>query len=186
MYKLWQKKQTLNYPNIVYDIIQFGSSTESEDYNDIDIAIIFKNTPIKKQLEEAQKIKRQLEKITEKKIDIKTYDLYNFFEPNNFAKNNILLQGKSLITNNSFSEKLGLTPKTQISYELKDLEKKEKIRFHYLLQGKKETQGLLQKEGGKLINPGLIEIPPEKTKIFLEKMKKITNKIKTKNILEIN
>ena len=93
--------------------------------------------------------------------------------------------GKSLITNNSFSEKLGLIPKTQISYELKNLEKKEKIRFHYLLQGKKETPGLLQKEGGKLIKPGLIEIPPEKTKIFLKKMNKITDKIKVKNILEI-
>lgn len=42
MYKLWLKKLKLNYPDCIYDIVQYGSSVEREEINDIDIAVFFK------------------------------------------------------------------------------------------------------------------------------------------------
>jgi len=33
---------------------------------------------------------------------------------------------------------IGLNPRIQILYNLRDLEKKDKVRFNYLLNGKKE------------------------------------------------
>lgn len=60
------------------------------------------------------------------------------------------------------------------------------MRFNYLLSGKKGSYGLLKKYKGKLISPGVIEISPEHEKIFEEKMKKITNKVKVQKIFVMN
>ena len=183
-YKLWQKKLKLNYSKDVLNIVQFGSSTiEGVSPNDIDIAVIFQKIPLKEQLNQAQQIKNQLKKETELPIHINSFDLYSLFHEGNFAKENILFYGKSLITKDYFSKIFGLTPRIQISYDLRDLDKKDKVRLHYTLKGKKGKYGLVKKCGGDLLNPGLIEIHPEHEKIFTEAIKKTTSKIKIKKIL---
>ena len=182
--KLWQKKLKLNYRKEIIDIIQFGSSTiEGKEPRDIDIAVIFNKIPIKEQLIESQKIKRQLEKHTEKPIHITSLDYYSLLDNANFAKEGILHHGKSLLTGNSFSKNLlSLEPKTQIYYTLNNLKKKDKIRFNYLLSGKQGSYGLLRKYNGKLLKPGLIEIPPEFELIFEESIKKFNIKFKVEKI----
>ena len=78
--KLWQKKLKLSYSDEVIDIVQFGSSIfEDSRPNDVDIAVIFKKIPVKEQLIERQKIKKQLEKITELPIHVESFDFYSFF-----------------------------------------------------------------------------------------------------------
>ena len=177
--KLWLKKQKLIYSKDVFDILQFGSSIfENSSPNDVDIAVIFQKIPLKEQLSQAQEIKKQLQKKTNLPLHIKSFDLYSLFESSNFAKESILFYGKSLITNEYFSRKLGLTPVIQIEYSLKKLAKKDKIKFNYLLNGKKEKYGLLRKYGGSLTKPGQIEIKPEHEKIFVDKIKEITNDFK--------
>ena len=94
-----------------------------------------------------------------------------------------MFYGKSIISKDYFVKKFGLIPKIQISYSLKDLKKKDKIKFNYMLNGRKGKYGLLREYGGKLLNPGLIEISPEYREIFLEGMKKITPKFKAVNVL---
>lgn len=174
----------LSYSNNVIDIVQFGSSIfESLKPNDIDIAVIFKKIPLKEQLEEAQNIKRQLEKEFNLPIHIKSYDFYSFFDEGNFARENIFFYGRSLISGEYFSKNFGLTPKIQIIYSLKKLEKKDKVRFNYLLNGRMKEYGLLRKYGGRLICPGMIEIIPEYEKIFIDAMKKISHEIISKRIL---
>ena len=176
---LWLKKQKLIYSKDVFDILQFGSSIfENSSPNDVDIAVIFQKIPLKEQLSQAQEIKKQLQKKTNLPLHIKSFDLYSLFESSNFAKESILFYGKSLITNEYFSRKLGLTPVIQIEYSLKKLAKKDKIKFNYLLNGKKEKYGLLRKYGGSLTKPGQIEIKPEHEKIFVDKIKEITNDFK--------
>src|SRR3989344_7975621 len=105
MQKKSQNKQTLIYnKEHIFDIVQFGSSILKDSKpNDIDIAVVFKAIPLKEQLEESQKIKRQLEQRFEQPIHINSYDLYSLFDEGNFAKENILFYGKSLIYNNYFS-----------------------------------------------------------------------------------
>src|SRR3989344_6298940 len=153
--KLWQKKLKLNYSEDVLDIVQFGSSVlDNSNPNDIDIAVIFKKITLKEQLNQAQQIKNQLKKETELPIHINSFDLYSLFHEGNFAKENILFYGKSLLAKDYFSKIFGLTPKIQINYELKSLEKKDKVRLHYTLRGKSGKYGLIKKYGGELISPG--------------------------------
>src|SRR3989344_5007003 len=142
--KLWQKKPRLSYDKEVVDIIQFGSSvlTESEP-NDLDIAVIFKNTPIKEQLKARQEIKNQIQKTVELPVHIESFDYYSLFDKGDFARDGIMFYGKSIITGRNFSENFGLTPKLRIYYILKNLMKKEKVRFNYILNGKKGNYGLL-------------------------------------------
>lgn len=183
-YKLWQKKLKLDYSKDVLDIVQFGSSViEGATPNDVDIAVIFKNIPLKEQLNQAQQIKNQLKKETSLPIHINSFDLYSFFHEGNFTKENVLYSGKSLITKRYFSEIFSLKPFIQISYNLVGLKKRDKVRLHYTLKGKNGKYGLIKKYGGILLSPGLIEILPEYENIFVEEIKKITLRIKIKKIL---
>ena len=154
MQKLWQIKPKLQYNQEVFDIVQFGSSIiEGKVPNDLDIAVIYNKLPLKEQLSYSQEIKRQLEKLSDIQIHIVSFDLYSLFEKSNFAKEGILFYGKSLISGESFAKKIGFNPKTQISYSLINLKKKDKIRFNYMLNGKKGEYGLLRKYQGKLLKP---------------------------------
>ncbi len=178
------KKQKLDYSGEVVDIVQFGSSVLADAKpNDIDIAVIFQKIPLKEQLEEAQKIKKQLQEQTQIPIHIKSYDFYSFFDKGNFAKESILIMGKSVLTGKNFSESFSLTPKIQIYYSLSKLKKKDKVKFNYLLSGKGGEYGLLRKYSGKLLKPGLIEISPEYENIFVSSLKKITSDIEVRKML---
>lgn len=181
--KLWQKKPKLNYSKDVMDIVQYGSSIQEDKPNDIDIAVIFKKVGLSEQLKQAQDIKKQLQKNSELPIHIKSFDLLSFFDEANFSKDNILFYGKSIISGEFFAKTFGLTPRILISYSLKGLEKKDKVKFHYMLKGKKKEYGLLRKYGGELLNPGLIEILPEHEKIFLDAIKKLISNFKIRKIL---
>jgi len=179
MQKLWQTKLKLSYSNEVLDIAQFGSSVlEESSPNDIDIAVIFDKTPIKMQLEERQKIKKQIQELTELPVHIESFDVSSLFNESNFAREGILFYGKSLLNGKNLSEKFGIIPKLRISYILNNLKKKDKVRFNYLLNGRGGNYGLLKKYGGKIIYPGVLETSPENENLFLDKMKKITNRIK--------
>ena len=182
--KLWQKKLKLIFNKEVIDIVQFGSSViEGKEPKDIDIAVIFNKIPIKDQLLESQKIKRQLEKHAEKPIHITILDYYSLLDNANFAREGILHQGKSIITGDSFSKQLlSLEPRTYIHYSLNNLKKKDKIRFNYMLSGKQGLYGLLRKYKGKLLKPGLIEIPPEFEEIFISSIKKFNIEFKINKV----
>ena len=161
-HKLWLQKQKLNYNKNVFDIIQFGSSTiENKLPNDVDIAVLFQKIPLKEQLAYSQEIKKQLQKITDLPIHIKSFDLYSFFDSANFTRENILFHGISLIDKKFFSEKLRFIPKIQIYYSLERMGKNEKIKFNYMINGKGGAYGLIRKYGGSLIKPGLLEVFPE-------------------------
>ncbi len=184
MHKLWQKKLELHYSKVVIDIVQFGSTTkEGENPNDIDIAVLFKSIPLKQQLEEAQLIKKQLEKESNLPIHINAFTMESLFDESNFAKENIIISGMSLLLQKPFSYRLGLLPRIQVGYSLRGLEKKDKIRCNYLLNGKGGKYGLLREYKGLLIKPGLIEIPPSVENIFVEALKKITPALKIRKIL---
>src|SRR3989344_8934547 len=184
MQKLWLKKPKLNYSKEVIDIVQFGSSVEEgKTPNDIDIAVIFNKIPLKEQLNQAQEIKKQLEKFVEISIHINSFDLYSLFDSSNFAKENILFFGKSIIHGDDFAKRFGLTPKIQIYYSLKKLKKKDKIGFNYMLNGRGGEYGLLRKHKGGLLNPGLIEINPEFENIFVNSIKEYKIDFKVKKVL---
>ncbi len=183
-HKLWQKKLELSFSKLVIDIVQFGSTTQEEaNPNDLDIAVIFKSIPLKQQLEEAQHIKKQLEKESALSIHINSFDMESLFDESNFAKENILISGMSIISQKSFANRLGLSSRVQIGYSLKELAKREKIKCNYLLNGKGGKYGLLREYHGSLVKPGLIEVPPPAENIFIKALREITPDITIKRIL---
>jgi len=183
MQKKSQEKQKLLFNENIIDVVQFGSSVIKEKpVNDIDIAVIYKKISLKEQLNHSQKIKKQLEKGFNLPIHIKSFDLYSLFDKGNFAREGILFYGKSLITKEYFVKLFGLIPKIHFTYNLSDLDKKDKVRFNYLLNGKKGKYGLLREYGGKIIAPGIIEIIPEYEKIFFDAMKEITPSLEMKKV----
>ena len=183
MQNLWQKKLKLKYSKEVLDIVQFGSSIYNEEPRDIDIAVLFSKIPLKEQLEQAQEIKRQLQKVLDNEVHITSFDFYSFFSRGNFAKEGILFYGRSILSGDYFAKKFGLEPRIQIVYSLKKLKKKDKVRFNYMLNGKKGKYGLLRKLSGKLVAPGIIEIMPEYEKLFVDSIKEIISDFKIKKIL---
>ena len=184
MQKLWLKKPIISYSKDVLDILQFGSSVEEgENPNDLDIAVIFNKIPLKEQLDQAQKIKKQLEKFVEIPVHISSFDLYSLFDASNFAKESILFFGKSIITGDSFAKRLGFSPKIQIYYSLENLKKKDKIRFNYMLNGRGGEYGLLRKHKGVLLKPGLIEINPESENIFVNSIKEFKVDFRSARVL---
>lgn len=186
MQNIWQKKIKLNYSQNVIDIIQFGSSLKNNlNPNDIDIAVIFEKISLRDQLDESQQIKKQLEKLTQIPIHINSFDLYSLFDKSNFAKEGILFYGKSLITGDDFAKKFRLNPRVQIYYSLEKLKKKDKVRFNYMLNGKKGEYGLLREYGGRLLKPGLIEIESLNEEIFVKAIKEIISDFKVKKIFEV-
>jgi predicted nucleotidyltransferase len=183
MQKLWQEKLKLNYSDNVIDIVQFGSSVlEDSNPNDIDIAVIFNDIPMKNKLEEGQKIKKQIQERAELPVHIESFDINSFFKEGNFAREGILFYGRSILNGKYFSERFGMAPSLRISYILRDLKKKDKVRFNYLLNGKGGNYGLLRKYEGKIIYPGVLETRPENELIFVKEMKKITDKVKLEKV----
>jgi len=184
MQKLWLKKPTINYSKDVLDILQFGSSMEEgKTPNDLDIAVIFNKIPLKEQLDQAQKIKKQLEKFVELPVHINSFDLYSLFDASNFAKESILFSGKSIIYGDDFAKRLGFSPKIQIYYSLENLKKKDKVRFNYMLSGKGGEYGLLREHKGELLKPGLIEINPESENVFVNSIKEFKVDFRVKKVL---
>ena len=187
MQKLWLKKPALQYSKNVLDIVQFGSSVfEGKTPHDIDIAVIFKALPLKNQLHEAQDIKKQIERIEHLDgipIHINSFDLYTLFDPSNFAKENILFYGKSIIHGDNFSKRFGLISRLHIYYSLEKLKKKDKIRFNYMLNGKSNAYGLLRKYGGHIVKPGLVEIEPAFEFIFADAIKNFSVHYEIKRVL---
>lgn len=180
MQKLWQKNWKLNYSKDVIDIVLFGSAVHSsENATDMDIVVLFKKIPVKEQLEQAQEIKKQIQSQSALQVHIKSFDTQSFFDKGNFAREGILFYGKSILFNKDFSENFGLSPKLRIYYALDKLEKKDKVKFNYLLSGKQGNYGLLRKFGGKIISPGVIETLPENEFLLVEPMKKITKDVRT-------
>ena len=184
MQKLWLKKPILNYSKDVFDIVQFGSSVEEgKTPNDLDISIIFNKIPLKEQLDQAQEIKKQLEKLVEIPVHINSFDLYSLFNSSNFAKESILFSGKSIIHGDDFAKRLGFSPKIQIYYSLENLKKKDKVRFNYMLSGKGGEYGLLREHKGELLKPGLIEINPESENVFVNSIKEFKVDFRVKKVL---
>lgn len=183
MHKLWQKKLELNYSKNVIDIVQYGSSVmENTKPNDIDIAVIYDKIPIKDQLNESQKIKKQLSKFSSIDFHIKSFDFYSLFDKSNFAREGILFYGVSILRKDYFCKMFGFTPRLQIFYSLEKLKKSEKVKFNYMLSGKGGKYGLLKKYGGKLIRPGMIEVSPEYENIFVSPMNEYTSSFDVRRI----
>jgi predicted nucleotidyltransferase len=174
------------YQKEIEDIIIFGSYMKSkENYNDIDVLIIFK-TKINKKIEVKLK-----EKFNLKKIDLNSTTLKDLDENNFIAQEGIYLEGKSLITEKSVSEKWGFKSIAFINYDLKKIKGSNRTRFYYALQGRNDQEGYLEKVGAKRYSENVLICDytiVEKIKTFLDYWKidyKITPTLIPKRLFKV-
>jgi len=169
-------------PNI-FDIVLYGSSVKGkEEPNDIDLIIIFKYGMLKERLSIIQKYKQIIK--TKIKLDIKSILVDELFNKEFFARSGIFFEGISLLDGTRFSGKIGFDSFTLFSYDMKNKNHAEKVRFNYLLSGRKGYDGILKMFNGKRLNLGLIQLPVNKSDEF-EDILKNNNVIYSKmNILK--
>lgn len=150
--KFYQK----NRENII-DVVLFGSAVKGKARpNDLDLLLIFKSKVI---LDLSYALRKSLEKLGFKtEIVSKTYQ--DLFNPNFKARESFLTEGYSLILNNFISRGLGFNNFILFKYNLKSLNKSQRMMFYYALYGRKKTDiGMLQKLNSKKFSENLILTP---------------------------
>lgn len=174
-----------NKDKTIFDIIIFGSLVKGKrQVRDIDILIIFLNGSLSERLNKIQKIKAKLKKtIKDKNIDIKQILLQELFSSSFFARTGIFLEGISIFKDAKFSETLGFRSFALFWYNLKDLTHTQKVKFNYILAGRK-TKGIIEELNGQRLVNGAIKIPMENSIIFEEFLKNNNINYLKKNILE--
>lgn len=126
--------------NKIIDIILFGSSIKGkEEPKDIDLLILFKE---KKDFDLSYELKKKLKKFN-LEITLKSYK--ELFENTFKAREAILSEGFSLIQNKFISSGFGFNNFILFKYELKNLNKSDRMRFYYSLYGRGKQFGILKK-----------------------------------------
>jgi len=166
-------KNELNDPEI-FDIVIYGSVVKGESRpNDLDLVVIFRSGTLKERLNKVQQIKSKLK--FPLRIDLKGILWEELFQEEFFARSGIFGEGISIATGQSFARRIGFSNSVQFIYELKDKSHSDKVKFNYVLSGRKNA-GMIKKLGGKRLTSGVVEIPVEHSHDFenILKMHKIT------------
>ena len=140
----------------VIDILLFGSIIKGKSKpSDIDLLIIYKS---KDNIDLNYQLKKQLEKY---KLNIQiTSKIYpDIFKANFKARGSVLSEGYSLVNNISISEGLGYSNLKLFKYELKNLNKSERMRFYYALYGRNNAEGVLKDLNAKKFSDTIILCP---------------------------
>jgi len=168
----------------IFDIVIYGSFAKGKEYpRDIDILVIFIEGSLRERLEKIQEIKFKIKNEIKNEIDIKQSLLMELFSPSFLGKTGIFLEGISIFDNKDFSEKIGFRPYALFSYSLKNLAHAQKVRFNYLLAGRKR-KGIIEEFGGERVVSGAIKIPIANSIAFEQILKNNKVPYAKKGILE--
>ena len=183
-YLKFLESESKNFKNKdIFDIVLYGSLIKGKiEARDIDILLIFHEKSLKERAEIAREFK---EKISEKinSLDIKTINLLELFESDFLARQSILAEGYSLISNIPLSEKIGFLSYALFTYNLKNLNHNEKTKFIYSLIGRNKSPGILKKLNANPLGKGVILLPINNSSIFEDFLKKWKINYVKKNIL---
>jgi len=151
-----KKKLASEIKGDIFDIVIFGSVVNGKTApKDIDILVIFENLSLKDRLDILQHMKKKIPKGS----DIQQILLKDLFEGSFFAKTGILLEGISCRTVKEFSEQLGFSGYSIFTYDFKGLSHTQKIRFNYVLSGRRKNTGILEEIKGIRLGDGVIKVP---------------------------
>jgi len=125
---------------LLLDIILFGSTVKGKEKpNDIDILLIYKE---KKDIDVDYKLKKKLKGL---KTEITSITYKELFSDSFKAKEALISDGYSLVYKKKVSLGLGYMDYYLFKYDLKGLNKSQRMRFYYSLYGRnKKDKGLLK------------------------------------------
>ena len=170
----------------IFDIILYGSAVKGKRIaRDIDIMVIFLEGSLRERLAKIQNIKNKLKIVLkDKELDIKQTLLKDLFSPEFLARTGILLEGISIYKNKKFCETLGFKAFALFWYDLKGLTHTQKVKFNYILAGRRTSKGVVKVLKGERLAKGVVKIPIEHSIEFEEILKANHVNYKKKNILE--
>ena len=170
---LKELKKSLNpekSDDMIFDIVLYGSVAKGKTHpEDIDIIVIFRKGTLRERLQKIQSIKQKIK--LEKKIDIRGILWEELFQEQFFARSGIILEGISLFDGKPFSYKIDFEGFMLFIYDLRDKSHTEKVKFNYVLSGRKDV-GMVKRLEGKHVAPGVIQIPIKNSVEFEEVLKR--------------
>ncbi|MFO8015571.1 MAG: nucleotidyltransferase domain-containing protein [Candidatus Woesearchaeota archaeon] len=151
----------------VFDIVIYGSVVRGkEDANDIDIAIIMnRQTSAGEKLEISANLREKLE-IPGMEIDVKAIDIKDLQDPAFIARQPILAEGYSLISEEFLHKIFGFRAYYAFAYSPKSLTYSQKKTLYYALKGRRGGKGLLQQKGGEQTGACRIRVPIQAAEEF--------------------
>lgn len=152
--KNWVKK------NKASDVVLFGSFVRGKSLpNDVDLCILIKDQDEKKTLDLVDSLAQVL-KDSKFKFQINLLTSSDFMGGNSLAKT-LLNEGFSIKEEKKFAQTFGFKNQSLFTYSLKNFNASERVKLHYLLNGRAGTRGILKEIKGSLIGKGAIIVPTE-------------------------
>ena len=149
----------------IEDIIVFGSLVRGKiKPNDIDIIVIFKNK-VNKDIE--YEIRKEIEK-EYNNISIISKTKENILDEAFDARESILFEGISLLSDENLADKYGFSSLGMFKYKLTDFNSLKKTKFYHTLNGRSGKEGIVNKLDAIKISDNLIFVPIEKIEEFKE------------------
>src|SRR3989338_159786 len=168
------KKIAEGYSSSIVDIILFGSVVKSKtEPKDIDICLIFRD-------DVSLDIVKDIGSKLGEKVHVSSLSINNFLNKKHSLVQTLLFEGISVKSGNRISENYSLDSHALYYYDISDMKKSDKVRFVYLLKGRKKGVGLVNKFGGEFLVPGCFIVPVEKDNEVLEIFNKWKIKFKRK------
>lgn len=162
----------------IADIFLFGSAVKGKGFpEDIDICIVFRKKILEKTIED---IENQLKEFN---IHISTLTVDNFFRKPHSLIKTLLLEGISIFTKKPLIQSFNFSSYVLYSYDLSKLKPSEKVKFVYLLKGRKKGIGIIEKMNGEWITDSCFIIPIQRDSEMLIILKKWSIPFKRKEVL---
>ena len=153
--KAWIRKSD------VIDGILFGSSARGNiNPKDFDLCILIDDSEEKNSLELIESLSLITDSLFEK-YHINILKSSSFLSGNTLAKT-LISEGYSLKQYKQFSEVFGFHSKSMFRYSLRHYTPSQRVRFHYLLNGRYGNIGILKETQGILVSNGVIVVPNSK------------------------
>lgn len=128
-------RKTKPYEKEVQDIILFGSFLRGKNHaQDIDILVVFAND-VEKTVE--KNIRESL-RIVDSRVSVISKSQDTIQDAGFLARDTIAIEGYSLLTNQFLMDKHGLTPVHMFLTDIGRLNRSDKQRFYYALNGRSE------------------------------------------------
>ena len=148
--------------NNIIDVILFGSFVRGKTKaRDIDLCILIKDEDEKRSIDLTDSLSKL---VLNSHVNILT--LSDIMGGNALVKT-LMHEGISIKTKKRFSGSFGFSNKSLFMYNLKDFSPSKRVRFHYMLKGRK-SEGVLKEVEGKFIGTGSILVPTSKEDILKE------------------
>jgi predicted nucleotidyltransferase len=163
----------------ITDAIIFGSSArENATPGDVDVCLIVPDTMEKKSIDIADNFRKEF---GEMHVSIITET--DFLKGKHTLVKTLLSEGVSVTSGESLSKAYGFDNKTLFTYSLSGFKPADRVRFHYLLRGRRGTKGILDEIKAEILGDGVMLVPTKKEDILREVLEMWKVKYKTRRIL---